>query len=115
MSDPVVIKPAWQSTKPDDPTRPELRAPSAWNAARVLSGGNPGDLVTRDLTAPTGAIWAPAPSASSAFERLAVTTTPVNLPSSGPAGVQIDLWTHVLPPSHLGTRSEEHTSELQSL
>jgi len=79
MSDPVLITPAWQSTKPDDPTRPDLLAPSAWNAARLLTGGNVGDVVTRDASSPTGAIWSPASGRASpilGFDFSSTTTPP---------------------------------------
>jgi hypothetical protein len=62
MSAPVLITPAFQSAVPDDPTKPTLLGPAEWNAARLLGGGNPGDLVTRDPASSTGASWAPLPS-----------------------------------------------------
>jgi hypothetical protein len=55
----VLITPAFVSTKSDDPSKPDLLGPSEWNAPRLLGGGNPGDLVTRDPNASTGASWAP--------------------------------------------------------
>src|SRR5262245_38954881 len=57
MSD-VIIKPAWLSPDPD--TGQPRFGPDAWNAARMLSGGNAGDVVTRDTASATGASWLPA-------------------------------------------------------
>jgi len=59
MSD-VIIKPAFISTLPDTGDTTKL-GPTAWNAARLLSGGNPGEVVRRDPAAATGASWGSSP------------------------------------------------------
>jgi len=87
MSDPAIIKPAWQSGDPDtgDPTK---LGPTAWNAARVVDGGVLGDVLTRDPSSPTGAVWQTPPAAGArssilmAFNFNTTTTPP-------PSGTQV--------------------------
>jgi len=62
MSD-VLIKPAFQSTYPDTGDTTKF-GPNAWNAARLFSGGNAGELVVRDTGSATGAAWSATPTLS---------------------------------------------------
>jgi len=57
MSD-VLVKPAFQSTYPDTGDTTKL-GPTAWNAPRLFSGGNDGELLIRRTAAGTGAAWEP--------------------------------------------------------
>lgn len=52
----VLLKPAFQSAIPDSGDATKL-GPTAWNAARLFSGGVNGDLAQRDSAASTGASW----------------------------------------------------------
>lgn len=52
----VLVKPAFQSPYLDGPDATKLQ-PSTWNAARLFTGGNAGEIVTRDAGSATGASW----------------------------------------------------------
>lgn len=103
MSDPVIIAPAFVSTIPDTGDATKL-GPTAWNAARLVSGGTPGDLVARDPASPTGASWfTPANTpGQSPFQTLGVARGPVSLPVNPPENTPVDLWTVALPANQLG-------------
>lgn len=55
MSD-VLVKPAFQSALPDNGSPTQL-GPNAWNAARLFSGGNDGEVIVRRAASATGAAW----------------------------------------------------------
>ena len=57
MSDPVTVKPAFQSTAPDYGVPGQL-GPAEWNAARIFTGGIDGEVCVRDSASITGATWA---------------------------------------------------------
>jgi len=75
MSDDVLLKPAFFSPYLDGPDATKLQ-PSAWNAARLFSGGVDGQVVTRSAASPTGAVWSPVPAPD--LSGLVVTTRTVN-------------------------------------
>jgi hypothetical protein len=52
----VLLKPAFFSPYLDGPDATKLQ-PSAWNAARLFSGGVDGEIVVRDAASATGAAW----------------------------------------------------------
>jgi len=52
----VLVKPAFQSAYPDSGDTTKF-GPNAWNAARLFSGGNAGDVLVRDTGSATGASW----------------------------------------------------------
>ncbi len=56
MSGPVTCKPAFQSALTDSGDATKL-GPTAWNAARLFSGGTNGDVLVRDSDSATGATW----------------------------------------------------------
>ena len=83
----VLIKPAFQSAAEDRGVAGQL-GPAEWNAARLISGGNAGDVPVRDLAAATGASW------GQRSRVLHVNTTLQGTPASL---VETDLWSYVLP------------------
>lgn len=52
----AIVKPAFQSTATDNAVPGQL-GPAEWNAARVFSGGNDGEILVRDSGSATGAAW----------------------------------------------------------
>ena len=52
----VLLKPAFFSPYLDGPDATKLQ-PSAWNAARLFSAGNDGEIVVRSAASATGAAW----------------------------------------------------------
>lgn len=55
----VLVKPAFQSAQSDTGDATRL-GPTFWNASRLFSGGNNGELVVRDASSATGAAWSAA-------------------------------------------------------
>ena len=88
MSDPVTVKPAFQSTAVDQGVAGQL-GPSEWNAARVFSGGSQGDMCVRDTSSPTGASWA---ARSAGLQLLAQQITRIALGNNPPVNTYVDLW-----------------------
>lgn len=90
MSD-VLVTPAFQSAVPDSGDTTKL-GPTAWNAARLFSGGADGQSVIRDSVAATGASW------GERSRVLTVSTVQAGTPASL---VETDLWTYALPANTL--------------
>lgn len=66
VSGPVSVKPAFQSTFPDSGDVTKF-GPTAWNAARLFSGGSDGDQLVRDSLSATGASWSVVAAAAGAL------------------------------------------------
>ena len=88
----VQVIPAWQSQMADSGDTTKF-GPNAWNAPRVLAGGNPGDLLSRDPNAATGGTWIPPGPRT-----IATLSAPISGPPDGAAAL---LWSLVLPPNQL--------------
>jgi hypothetical protein len=52
----VLVKPAFQSGATDTGDASKL-GPNGWNAARLFTGGNDGEVITRSAASATGAAW----------------------------------------------------------
>jgi hypothetical protein len=74
----VLLKPAFVSPYLDGPDATKLQ-PSAWNAARLFSGGVDGQILTRDALSPTGGTWSALPAGTFA----ALTGKPTTLAGYG--------------------------------
>jgi hypothetical protein len=104
MSD-VLVKPAFQSTYPDTGDATKL-GPTAWNAARLLSGGSDTDLVTRDSVSATGASWLPRATFATPADVTAGVAARILTVSTAQSGTpantnETDLWTYPLPANTL--------------
>jgi hypothetical protein len=74
----VLVKPAFQSTQPDDLSQPDAIQPSHFNAARIFSAGSQGQLVQRDTTSTTGASYTSDPTVATVVYPLTTPSAPVN-------------------------------------
>ena len=77
----VLVKPAFQSLVADTGDATKL-GPNAWNAARLFSAGNEGEVIVRRAASATGAAWEVPASVAAAAGSLTGPTLASNVLSS---------------------------------